>query len=728
MSLQIQFLGQTRLRRDGVPVALAGHRPLALLAYLIVTKKAHSRQQLIDLLFDGPDDPRAALRWTLSKIRKAIGEEYILADREEIWFNFESDYWADVAEFEAGELELYQGDFLAGLYLREALQFDDWLAFERGRLRGMYQAGLERQLEEHNRQGDAAAVVIIAQQLLKLDNLREDWHYLLIEAYARLGKRRTALEQFEQCRQVLRTEWNVDPAPETVALAERIRCGEIGPQVTPVEGGMIQPGLQAPAPESGNSQPDGIGAVAVQKVEILEQAQAHRRPNVLRLAPLLFGALSLVVLSAIVLSRVFDTKSQALFKPAGGTPVVNQASQPGAFQPGLAGKKVWIMGSYFGELSELFVQSMIPFEERSGIDIEFVTDNDFYLAKKLKSGDEPDIVMFPQPGRLVELAKQGRVIDLGMFLDQDYLKQQYPQPFLDMGSLDGKIIGVWYSAGLKSLVWYPRQAFESKGYQVPETWDELIALSNQIVADGGTPWCIGINDYDAKGWVGTDWVEDILLRTAPPETYDAWVRHELPFDSPEIRRVFEIMGQLWLNDEYVYGGVEGITTEYFIESPSHLFEDPPGCYLHKQGSFGLLFFPPEAVYGEDYDFFYLPPIDPEYGRPVLGSGEIFTMFHDRPEVREVMRYLSTAESAKVMIEHGGFLSPHKDTPIEWYPTSADLRFAQIVLDADTYRFDGSDLMPEEVGFGSFFRGIVDWVEGADLDTVLQGIDDSWPRP
>jgi alpha-glucoside transport system substrate-binding protein len=289
------------------------------------------------------------------------------------------------------------------------------------------------------------------------------------------------------------------------------------------------------------------------------------------------------------------------------------------------------------------------------------------------------------------------------------------------------MLGVWYSAGLKSLVWYPKQAFEAKGYEEPETWDELMALSNQIVVDGGTPWCIAINDFEAIGWVGTDWVEDILLRTAPPATYDAWVSHELPFNSPEIRRVFEIIGQIWLNDDYVYGGRENITQENYQDSPAHLFEDPPGCYLNKQASFAPLFFPREARYGEDYDFFYLPPIDPEFGNPVLGSGDIVAMLNDRPEVREVMRYFTTAESAKAMIERGGYLNPHKDTPIEWFPSPADLRFAQILRSADTYRFDGSDLMPKEIGTDSFFRGIAAWVEGADLGTVLQEIDDSWPE-
>ena len=139
-------------------------------------------------------------------------------------------------------------------------------------------------------------------------------------------------------------------------------------------------------------------------------------------------------------------------------------------------------------------------------------------------------------------------------------------------------------------------------------------------------------------------MEDILLRTAPPETYDAWVRHELPFNSPEIRRAFETMGQIWLNDEYVYGGRQGISRDNFQESPAHLFEDPPGCYLHRQASFALHLFPPGVEYGKDVDFFYLPPIDAKYGKPVLGGGDIFAMFNDRPEVRELMRYLTTAEA------------------------------------------------------------------------------------
>jgi alpha-glucoside transport system substrate-binding protein len=709
MSLRIQLLGQPRIRFDDSPVNLPAGRPLGLLAYLLVTKKPHRREHLIDLLFDGPDDPRAALRWALTKIRKAIGNEYLLSERGEISFNFESDYWLDVSAFEAGELELFQGDFLEGLYLRNALRFEEWLLFERQRIRGQYQAGLEKQLELHHQQREYAAVVITAQQLLKLDNLREDWHRALMEAYARLGKRATALEQFELCRQVLRTEWDTDPAPETLALAEAIQNGRISSQVSLIENGTSQP---------------KSSRLPKQAVESVEVAQTRPHTDFPRRNLALKGVLSLFVL-ILINSIAFINMRQNI--PGDVSSIAGRGDQIESDPQALAGTEVTIIGNYYEDLLNLFNQSMVPLKERTGINVVFISEVDQFVAKRLWGQEVPDIVMLPQPGRLFELEKEGKIVDLNTFLEDDYLQQQYPEAYLDLATVDGKMLGVWFSVGLKSLVWYPSQAFKAKGYVVPETWDELIALSDQIVADGGTPWCIAINDFDGLRWVGTDWVEDILLRTAPPETYDAWVAHDLPFNSPEIQRVFEIMGQIWLNEDYVYGGVENITSEYYQDNPAHLFEDPPGCYLHKQASFAPLFFPPGVRYGEDYDFFYFPPIDPEFGKPVLGSGDIVAMLNDRPEVREVMRYFTTPESAKVMIEHGGYLNPHRGTPIEWFPTAADLRFAQIILSADTYRFDGSDLMPEEVGMDSFFRGIHAWVEGVDLETVLQLIDDSWPR-
>jgi alpha-glucoside transport system substrate-binding protein len=515
-----------------------------------------------------------------------------------------------------------------------------------------------------------------------------------------------ALELYEKLRQMLRNELGEDTAPETVALVEAIQAGKIG--------------AETPRPVRVVTEAGPAAAGNGQQIEPPVVSAARPASSFNRKALAVVGTLSLIAGLVFTSSRLIKNNQFAEAAATGSTDRRETVSQT------FAGTNVKIFGPYFHTYADLFAESMLPFEDLTGIDIVFVSGEEDDVDDLMGTKDEPDIVIFPQPGRLAELARQGKIVDIRTFLDEEYLQQQYPEAFLELATVDNHMVGAWYSAGVKSLVWYPKQAFEAKGYEVPETWDELMALSDRIVKDGGTPWCIGINNPDAPGWVGTDWVEDILLRTASPETYDAWVRHDLPFNSPPVRRAFEIMGKIWLNDEYIYGGTANILEEDLRESATRIFDDPPACYLHRQGSFVILFFPPWAEYGQDYDFFYLPPIDTNYGKPVLGGGDIFGMINDRPEVREVMRYITTPESARVMIQHGGFLSPHRTTPIEWFPTEADLRFAQIILSADTYRFDGSDLMPDSVGFGSFFRGITRWIEGADLDTVLQEIDASWP--
>jgi alpha-glucoside transport system substrate-binding protein len=722
MTLIIRLLGPIQISRDDQPLQTRGYQSLALLAYLLLTGKAHTRQHLVDLLFDHSDDPRANLRWILSELRRAIGGDYILADRQEVAFNFESNYWLDVTAFEAGQLELYRGDFLEGLHLRDAFRFEDWLFFERERLRGRYQQGLEQQLAVLEQQGDDAALIETAHRLLRLDNLREDWYRALIAAYAHLGKREAALAQFEQCRHVLNTELGIAPAAETVALVQAVQQGQIGPSLADAPSPKIQP---AAAPLNRQAE------------KRLDYPTQRRSFSWTLLA--VIGAISLVAGLVIALSSFLDLNSLADVSRE-ATVTVETTLEAGTIDPvsgmgdevapqELAGTTVTIVGATPDEYAKLFEQSMRPFEDRTGINVIY-TGGEFetLIADSVKRGNPPDIADFPQPGYMADFARQGKLVDLRTFMSDDYLRQQYPHAFLELATVDGRMVGVWYEAVLKSLVWYPKPEFEAAGYQVPETWDELIALSDQMVADGKTPWCVGIEEGDASGWPGTDWVEDILLRTAPPETYDAWVSHELPFNSPEVRRAFEILGGIWFKEGYVYGGRANIAAESSADSSLHLFEDPPGCYLLRQGSWmPLLTFPKTVRYGQDYDFFYLPPIDPQFGHPVLGGGKIFAMFNDRPEVREVIRYLTTVEAARDLIEAGGFIAPHRDIPLEWYPSPADLRYAQIIRSADTYRFDGSDLMPGQVGTGSFWRGMVDWANGADLETVLQEIDQSWPQ-
>jgi len=397
------------------------------------------------------------------------------------------------------------------------------------------------------------------------------------------------------------------------------------------------------------------------------------------------------------------------------------------------GTVVTAAGPFTDEDAVKFDNTMAEFEEQTGIDIQYEGSKEFETAISVRvdGGDPPDIADFPQPGLLANFVSNGDIVDVGQFLT-DEQKANYNESWLDMAMMegpDGEIMaGVWERVNGKSLVWYPKDDFEAAGYEIPETWDEMMDLTQQIADDGDAPWCIGIESGTATGWPATDWMEEIMLRTTSLENYDMWVEGELAFDSPEVRNAAEVMAEIWLNDEYVYGGRDSIVTTNFGDAPAPMFESPPRCWLHKQGNFITSFFPSDAVAGEDYDFFYLPPIDEEYGKPVLVAGDIWAMFNDRPEVRAVMQYFTQGEHLKTWIESGGAISPHYDSSLDWYSNDVDRGVAEIILNADSVRFDGSDLMPGEVGAGTFWEGMTDWISGAKtMEEALQYIDSGWPE-
>jgi alpha-glucoside transport system substrate-binding protein len=400
-----------------------------------------------------------------------------------------------------------------------------------------------------------------------------------------------------------------------------------------------------------------------------------------------------------------------------------------------AGTTVNVMGVMVDEEAVKFEKSMEPFEEATGIDFVYEGTREFETAinVRIDAGDPPDIANFSQPGLVANLARAGELTDVRDFIAEDWLQQQYNQAWLDMATMEGPdgedmLTGVWHRTAGKSFVWYPKVPFEEAGYEIPTTWEEMVALTQQIADDGDTAWCIGIESGAATGWVATDWMENIMLRTTSTDNYDKWVTHELPFNSPEVKNAAETMAEIWLNEDFVYGGPSGIVSIYIGDSPVPMFEDPPACWFHAQAPWIQGFFGEGLEAGVDYDFFTLPPLDPAYGTPVLVAGDEMIMFNDRPEVKALMEHFATGAGVEGWVKAGGPISPHNDSSLDWYTNDIDRAVAKAILDAETVRFDASDLMPSEVGAGSFWKAMTDWISGSvDLDTALQEVDDSWPQ-
>ena len=400
----------------------------------------------------------------------------------------------------------------------------------------------------------------------------------------------------------------------------------------------------------------------------------------------------------------------------------------------LDGEQITIFGPWLGP-DQVLVESVLAyFAAATGADVRYTGSDSFeqQIVVDLEAGSAPNIAIFPQPGLASDMAKRGFLTDLGAE-NASWLKDNYSagQSWVDLGTYAGKdgnkaFYGFPYKTDVKSLVWYSPENFEDAGYEVPKTMEELKALTEKIAADGGTPWCIGLGSGAATGWPATDWVEDMMLRTASPEDYDKWVSNELKFDEPIVVNAINEFGWFANNDKFVVGGAGAVASTDFRDSPKGLFASPPQCYLHHQASFIPSFFPEGTSVGEDADFFYFPAYaEKDLGSPVLGAGTTFTITKDSKAARAFVEFLKSPIAHEVWMAQKGFLTPHKGVNTEVFTDPTVRKMNDILLQATTFRFDGSDLMPGAVGAGSFWTGMVDFVGGKSAEDVAKTIQASW---
>lgn len=417
-----------------------------------------------------------------------------------------------------------------------------------------------------------------------------------------------------------------------------------------------------------------------------------------------------------------------------GVAVLAMSAQ-GAFADGhLAGETITVSGPWLSPEAEIVNEIFDMFEAQTGATVTYVGSDSFeqQIVVDAEAGSAPNLAVFPQPGLAADMARRGHLTPLRSDV-AGWVRDNYAagQSWVDLGSFadaSGEMqhYGMFFRVDLKSLVWYSPENFEDAGYETPSTMEDLKALMDQIVADGETPWCIGLGSQAATGWPATDWVEDLLLRTQTPDIYDAWVANEIPFDDPRIVAAIEEFGAFARNDAYVAGGAGAVGSTDFRDSPDGLFSSPPQCYMHRQASFIPAFFPEGTSVGEDADFFYFPSYaEADLGNPVLGAGTLFAITNESEGAHALVEFLQSTEAHEHWMKNGGFLTPHKGVDTAMFGSDAERKMNDILLGATTFRFDGSDLMPGGVGAGSFWTGMVDYAGGADAGEVAAEIQSSW---
>lgn len=443
---------------------------------------------------------------------------------------------------------------------------------------------------------------------------------------------------------------------------------------------------------------------------------------------------TLVSAIALVISSTAVQAAELKFAPGEDARFNWQSFEDFKAANDLSGQQMSLFGPWLSGDKDLIESVTAYFEEATGAKVNYSGSDSFeqQIVIDTQAGSAPNVAVFPQPGLAADLASKGLLVSLGEETG-DWVRENYAagDSWVDLGTYtddsdESAFYAFPYKADVKSLVWYVPENFEDAGYEVPETMEDLKALSEQIVADGETPWCIGLGSGGATGWPATDWVEDMMLRTQPPQVYDQWVSNEIPFSDEKVVGAIEEFGWFARNDDFVDGGAGAVASTDFRDSPAGLFSIPPKCYLHHQASFIPTFFPEGTELGRDVDFFYLPAYESkDLGRPVLGAGTLFAITKDSPVARAFIEFLKTPIAHEIWMAQSGFLTPFKGANPEAYANEPLRKQGEILTNATTFRFDASDLMPGRIGAGAFWTGMVDYVGGKPASEVAAGIQKEW---
>jgi alpha-glucoside transport system substrate-binding protein len=399
------------------------------------------------------------------------------------------------------------------------------------------------------------------------------------------------------------------------------------------------------------------------------------------------------VASAIVVSASYGSKS---------TPQATVGS---------AQKPITVLSLWGGSEKTAFVKVLKAFEKKTGLKTQYETARDFLpvIRTRIAAGNPPMLAIIPRPGILADLAREGALKPLApLGISNSYLNRNYSKAWVDLGTVDGKAYGFAAKANSKSVFWYRPDDFKALGLTVPKTWAQLLSVTKKIKAAGETPWALGAKD----SWTLTDWFENIYIRTGGPAKYSQLFAGKLRFDHASVIAALRRMTTI-LNDRYVAGGISGALGTAFVDGIGLVFGENPSAHLYMEGGFvgGIAIgdVNPKLKPGKTINEAPFPTINPSFGSPLVGGGDLTAVFVDNAEVRKLLLYLSSPAAGRVWVSTGAIVSPNKLVPASAYPNILVRAEAKQVAGAKVFGFDGSDLLPGALG--------EDW--GSTLQKVIQ---------
>jgi alpha-glucoside transport system substrate-binding protein len=472
-----------------------------------------------------------------------------------------------------------------------------------------------------------------------------------------------------------------DLSPEVRAhLAQCPSCAEL---VERVQSAAIAFQSEIPPP------PPGLDVRVLASVERERLALARPRRRLLRalsgvrVRPLAVG----IVLAAAVVAAL------VIVKPS---PLVSHNSV--AIEPLAStcsgGGRLVVAGVWSGNEATQFAKVLGLFQERTGIQVIYAYETRSIattLQSLIKSGCTPDVALLPQPGTMADLARRGKLQPLDRVVG-DLVSRNYSPGWRELGSVDGRLYGVWFKGAAKSMIWYRPEAFRRAGItQPPRTWSDLLADAERLRAVGIQPFAIG----GADGWTLTDWFSNIYLATAGPVRYQELAENRIKWTDPSVKLALATLATVF-GDRSLSGPLTLSSGTTFEQSVDEVFGPHPRAAMVFEGDFVSSFLPP-TLPRSDARFFSFPPPAPEASPAIEVGGDVAVLFSKSAAAKRLIQFLATPDAAELWVRAGGFISPNRNVPLSAYQDPLSRELAARVVDAQTVRFGLSDQEPPAFG-------------------------------
>lgn len=376
--------------------------------------------------------------------------------------------------------------------------------------------------------------------------------------------------------------------------------------------------------------------------------------------------------------------------------MVSCTHSPPAHDLRLSGQRIEVLAVWSGTEQQRFQEVLLAFEQATGVTVDYTSAGHGVAAEldaRLADGRPPDVAFLPQPGLLRRYATDGRLTELDR-PSRTVVARNYGATWRALGSVDGRLYGVWFKAANKSLVWYNVGAFEQAGVVPPHDIDGLLDVARKLTARGIPAFSVG----GADGWTLTDWFENLYLRIAGPGQYDLLAQHRIPWTDESVRQALQVLGRI-LDPALVAGGTAEALATPFEASVEKTFATPPSAGMVFEGDFvaGVVTGRTGARLGVTADVFPFPTAGARTPA-VVGGGDAAVLMRSSPAGAAFLRFLAGPEAAAIWAARGGFISPNANLDIWVYPDETSRSVARQLLEAgDDFRFDLSDLQPARFG-------------------------------